>query len=83
MAWGGSSSGQFHGAWFGAQGEADPNALNAGLSGAGALTATATAIGWLNAALSGAGSVSADLISGALTAVATDWIVLARRRGRR
>lgn len=82
MAWGGSTSGQFHGAWFGAQGEADPGALDAVLHGTGALAASATAIGWLEAMLAGAGGIVASLTTDA-GAVTTDWIVLARRRGRR
>lgn len=82
MAWGGSTSGQFHGAWFGAQGEADPGALDAELHGIGSLTATATAIGWLNALLSGTGNI-AGALTDAAQAIAPDWIVLARRRGKR
>lgn len=44
MATSGRWLGDWPGDWFGAQGEADPNALRASLSGAGALSATADGV---------------------------------------
>lgn len=85
MAWGGSNSGQFHGAWFGEVGEstvvpAIRSMMAPWIGGAsiGPTSATqAAARGLLGFWMGGGGPGPAS------DAIAPDWIVLARRRGRR
>lgn len=60
MSYAGKFVGQNVGSWLGPV-DSDPNALYAGLSGAGAASGTLTALGQLQAALFGTGDISAAL----------------------
>jgi hypothetical protein len=85
MAWGGSTSGQFHGAWFGALEEsATQGSLRSLMAfwAGGAVAGPASGVqaayrGMLGFWIGGGGPGPES------TAIAPDWIVLARRRGRR
>ena len=108
MAWGGSSNGQFHGAWFGEVGEstvvpAIRSMMAPWIGGASIGPASTTQVGyrglmsfWAGGASPGAASATQAGYRGFLgfwaggggpgpasDAVVTEWIVLARRRGRR
>lgn len=63
MSYAGKFVGQNVGSWLGPV-DSDPNALYAGLSGAGAAVGTLTALGQLQAALFGAGDLVAAILAG-------------------